>query len=104
LVFSLLFKMKDVITAIITMRIMVQFVSQSVGVLYWHYTRPNDVRPYRMWLYPLPAVIGIIIWLFILFTSPWKFIAAALGIIVTGMLIYFLVINKSAAKRQVHQI
>ena len=71
-IFSLLFKMKDVITAIIVMRIIVQFVGQSSGVIYWHITKPNDVRPYKMLLYPLPAVIGIIIWLFILFTSPWN--------------------------------
>ena len=98
-IFSLLFKMKDVITAIIVMRIIVQFVGQSSGVIYWHITKPNDVRPYKMFLYPLPAVIGIIIWLFILFTSPWKFIGIASGIIIAGIIIYFLIIIPQKAKQ-----
>ena len=88
LVFSLLFKMKEVITAIITMRIIVQFIGQSVGVLYWHLHKPDDERPYKMWLFPIPAVAGIIIWLFILFTSPRGYIAAAAGIILVGVVVY----------------
>ena len=91
-IFSLLFKMKNVITAIIVMRIIVQFVGQTTGLLYWHLNKPDDVRPYKMFLYPLPAVIGIIIWLFILFTSPWGYIAGAGGIIVTGIIVYSLII------------
>jgi amino acid transporter len=90
--FSLLFKMKEVITAIITMRIIVQFVGQSAGVMYWHLKKPADLRPYKMWLYPLPAVIGIIIWLFILFTSPWLYIAAAAAIISAGIVVFYTVI------------
>jgi len=98
-IFSLLFKLTDVITAILTMRIMVQFVGQSVGVLYWHWLKPNEDRPYRMKLFPLPAVIGIIIWLFILFTSPWPFIAGAAGIIAAGVMIYFFVIERQKSKQ-----
>jgi amino acid transporter len=93
-IFSLLFKLTDVITAILTMRIVVQFVGQSVGVLYWHWLKPNEDRPYRMKLFPLPAVAGIIIWLFILFTSPWPFIVGATGIIAAGAIIYFTIIER----------
>jgi len=97
-IFSLLFKMKEVITAIITMRIIVQFVGQSAGVLYWHWKKPADERPYKMWLFPLPAIIGIIIWLFILFTSPWIYIAGAAGIILAGIVIYLTIIEPQKAK------
>jgi fructoselysine transporter len=92
LVFSLLFKMKEVITAIITMRIIIQFIGQSAGVMYWHLRKPNDLRPYKMWLYPIPAVIGIIIWLFILFTSPWIYIASAAAIISAGVIVFYTII------------
>lgn len=95
-IFSLLFKMKEVITAIITMRIIVQFIGQSVGVIYWHLTKPADTRPFKMWLYPMPAVIGIIIWLFILFTSPWVYIAGAGGIILAGVIIFNLLLLKKS--------
>jgi len=98
-IFSLLFKLTDVIIAILTMRIIVQFVGQSTGVLYWHWSKPKEARPYKMKLFPLPAIIGIIIWLFILFTSPWPFIAGAAGIILVGVLMYFFIIEPQKAKK-----
>lgn len=89
-VFSLLFKMKDVITAIIVMRILVQFVSQAVGVIIWHIQKPQDSRPFKMPFFPLPAIISIIIWLFIFFSSEWKFIGLALAIILSGVVMFYI--------------
>lgn len=88
-IFSLLFKMEAAITAIIVMRILIQFLSQSVGLIRWHKLQPKDPRPYRMPLYPLPAVISIGIWLFIFLSSPLPFIGFALGIIVLGVALFF---------------
>jgi len=98
-IFSLLFKLTEVITAVLTMRIIVQFVGQTSGVLYWHWTKPKDERPYKMRLFPLPAVIGIIIWLFILFTSPWIYIVGAAVIIALGIVMYVTIIEPQKAKR-----
>jgi len=98
-VFSLLFKLSDVITTILTMRIVVQFIGQSAGVMYWHKKKPHDIRPYKMWLYPLPAVIGIIIWLFILFTSKWQFIVFAAITIAAGITVFYLVMWPREKKR-----
>ncbi len=89
--FSLLFKMSHVIAAIITVRILIQFVSQAVGVILWRLREPSDRRPFRMPLFPLPAILSILIWLFILFTSEWYFILGAFGIIGLGVLIFFLI-------------
>jgi fructoselysine transporter len=87
-IFSLLFKMKEVITAIITMRILIQFISQAIGIIIWHRTKPDEERPFRMPLFPIPAILSIIIWLFIFFSSDWIFIAFAGGIIVIGIGLY----------------
>jgi amino acid transporter len=87
-VFSLLFKMKEVITAIITMRILIQFVSQAVGIIAWHIQKKNEPMPYKMPLFPIPAIISICIWLFILLSSEAKFIGFALGIILIGLILY----------------
>lgn len=89
-VFSLLFKMKDVITAIIVMRILIQFVSQAVGLIMLRTKKETTPAPYKMPLFPIPAVISIIIWLFILFTNDWKFIFYAFGIIISGTILFFI--------------
>ena len=90
--FSLLFKLKEVITAIITMRILIQFLSQAVGLILWR-RREKGVRTqgWRMPLYPLPAIVSMIIWLFIFCSSDWIFIGAAGGIILTGMLLFAII-------------
>ncbi|MFN8283600.1 MAG: APC family permease [Chitinophagales bacterium] len=88
--FSLLFKMKEIITAIIIMRILIQFISQSVGLILLH-TRKKEMQfPYKMPLFPLPALIGIAVWIFIFFSAEWKFILFALGIILSGIILYFI--------------
>lgn len=87
-VFSLLFKMKEVITAIIVMRILIQFVSQAVGVIIWHYQRRDEDRPFKMPLFPLPALLSIIIWLFIFFTNETRFMLFAAGIIASGLFLF----------------
>lgn len=88
LVFSLLFKMKEVITAIITMRILIQFISQAVGIIIISLKEPKAQRTFKMPLFPIPAIISIIIWLFIFFSSEWQFIAFAFGIIAVGILLF----------------
>ncbi|HRG87578.1 MAG TPA: amino acid permease, partial [Chitinophagales bacterium] len=87
--FSLLFKMKEVITAIIIVRIIIQFLSQSVGILLYHQKYKEEKFPFRMWLYPLPALIGIGVWVFIFFSADWIFIGGALGVIALGCLVYW---------------
>ena len=89
-IFSLIFKLGDVIIAILTMRILVQFASQAIGLIAWHYRHKESRMPYRMPLFPLPAVISIIIWLFIYFTSDSKYILSSLGIIGAGIIAFYI--------------
>lgn len=88
--FSLLFKMKEVITAIIIVRIFIQFLSQSVGILLYHQKYKEEKFPFRMWLYPLPALIGIAVWLFIFSSAEWPYIAGAFGVIALGTVAFYL--------------
>ncbi len=88
--FSLLFRLGEVITAILTMRILVQFVSQAVGVISWHYKTPDEERPYKMPLFPIPAILSIIIWMYIYSCINIKYIAYSLCAVGLGIIVYFL--------------
>ncbi len=88
-IFSLLFKMQQVITAIIVMRILVQFIAQSAGLLFYHSQHKTEVFPFRMWLYPIPALVAIIIWLFIFFSAQTKFMLGAVCLIAVGGLLFY---------------
>jgi fructoselysine transporter len=87
-VFALLFKMKHVITAIITMRILIQFLSQAAGVMLWR-RRKAEQRAWTMPLFPVPVILSIVIWLFIFFSAEWVYILGALAIIATGAALFW---------------
>jgi fructoselysine transporter len=61
-VFSLLFKLSTVISAILAMRLLVQFIGQAVGVMILRRRWGPARLPYRMWLYPAPAVLTMLGW------------------------------------------
>jgi fructoselysine transporter len=96
-VFSLLFKIKELISALIVMRILIQFVAQAAGLIAFHYRNKNIRLPFRMWLFPLPAVISIFIWLFIFCYSDWQYILIAAGVVLSGITVFLVraSINKS---------
>lgn len=100
-VFSLLFKMKEVITAIIVMRIIVQFLGQSFGILLYHQKNKDEKFPYRMWLYPLPALVGIAVWLFIFFSAERIYMTGAVGVITMGCVAYFIKEKMMRTKQEV---
>ena len=86
------FKLVDVVTALVVIRITIQFLAQIVGLLILRQTRPEMPRPFKMWLYPIPALIAIAGFLYVLFMRPnfQKEIKYAAVLIVIGLLIYFI--------------
>ncbi|MFO0844922.1 MAG: amino acid permease [Gemmataceae bacterium] len=82
------FDLGTVITALITTRILEQFVAQVIGVMVLRRTRPDLPRPFRIWLYPLPCLLALAGWLFVYFTSQWLFILLGLGTLVAGVAVY----------------
>jgi fructoselysine transporter len=85
--FSLLFKLSEVISAILAMRILVQFIGQSVGLLLLHKRQAPATFPYKMPFYPLPLVVAIIMWA-LLFLSTGKIMIWGLVAIATGTVVY----------------
>ena len=78
-----------VIDALLTTRILVQFIGQ-IGALVWlRRTRPDMPRPFRVWLYPLPAFIALAGWIFLLGTSEPVVILFGLATLALGVVVYF---------------
>ncbi|MBS1792246.1 MAG: amino acid permease [Acidobacteria bacterium] len=85
------FKLADVVAALVVIRITIQFLAQIVGLLILRKTRPEMPRPFKMWLYPVPALIAVAGFLYVMFMRPnfEKEIRYAIVLIVVGLLIYF---------------
>src|ERR1700733_11624141 len=85
-------RLRDAIAALVVIRIILQFLVQAVGVVVFRVTRPDVARPFRMWLYPLPALVAVAGFLFILFNREnWqKEIRYAVVILLAGLAIYMI--------------
>jgi basic amino acid/polyamine antiporter, APA family len=85
-------QLKDAIAALVVIRIVVQFIVQAAGVIVLRVRRPDLPRPFRMWFYPLPALIAIAGFLFILFNreNALREVRYAVVILLVGILIYMI--------------
>jgi amino acid transporter len=54
------FSLGEVIAALVVLRILVQFSAQHVGVMWMRRTQPERKRPFRMGLYPLPPLLALV--------------------------------------------
>jgi amino acid transporter len=84
------FSLDVVIDALISTRILVQFIGQILALILLRRRAPDMTRPYRMWLYPLPSIIALIGWVFIFATTPWPVVVLGLGTLALGA-VFFLV-------------
>lgn len=95
-VFSLLFRLHDVISAILAMRILIQFVGQAIGLLLLRSKRKAEEFPFKMPLYPLPVIIAIIMWACILWST-------GLALVLSGLLVTSLGIIAYMVKAQIYR-
>jgi uncharacterized protein YybS (DUF2232 family) len=79
-----------VIDAAVAVRILIQFIGQTVGLHLLRKLRPEVPLPFRMRLYPLPSLVALVGWLFLLATSNWKVLATALGVTASGVPVFLI--------------
>ena len=84
------FSLGTVIDALIVTRIVVQFMGQVVGLILLRRNAPDMPRPYRMWLYPVPALVALVGWLFVFATTQLRVILFGVGVLVLGCLAFLL--------------
>ena len=94
-------RLADVIAALVVIRILLQFIVQAVGVMVLRIRRPDMPRPFRMWLYPLPALLAIAGFVFILLARKnfLREIRYAIVILVVGLAIYLCAPGDGASGR-----
>ena len=87
-IFSLLFKLAEVISSILAMRIVIQFIGQAVGVVMLRKRFGEKDLPFKMMLFPLPVILSIVIWAFLFVSTGWFALWGSL-IALCGVGVYF---------------
>jgi amino acid transporter len=82
------FDLSNVITALITTRILEQFIAQVLGVMLLRRTQPELARPFRIWLYPLPCLVALVGWMFVYLTAKPLYIVLGLATLGAGVVVY----------------
>lgn len=73
-----------VITSLIVIRSLVQFIGQNIGLTLLRRNRPDLPSPFKMWFYPLPSIVALAGWSFIFVTSR-QFMLLGAAFLVTGV-------------------
>ena len=84
-----LFPLDVVIDALITSRILIQFIGQIFAVELLRRRRPEMPRPFRIWFYPVPALVALVGWIFVFATTPPRIILFGLGTLSLGLVAFF---------------
>ena len=87
-----LLRLADVIAALVVIRILLQFIVQAIGVMVLRHRQPDLPRPFRMWLYPLPPLMAIAGFLYILLARKdfLREIKYAIVIVIVGLAVYLI--------------
>ena len=85
-----LFTLVQIITGLILVRILVMFVGQIIGLLLLRRRHPETPRPFRMWLYPVPALFAMLSWIYIFSVQAfepdgWRYMLYVVAVIASGV-------------------
>jgi amino acid transporter len=84
------FSLADVIAALVVLRIIVQFAMQHIGVMVLRVRRPEMPRPFRIWLYPLPPVLALCGFAYVVMarTNALREVALATVVVAVGCVVF----------------
>jgi amino acid transporter len=93
------FSLGEVIAALVVVRIVTQFSLQHVGVMLLRKRRPEMQRPFRMWLYPLPPIVALVGFGYIVFVRRGSAtdLMLAGAVVLVGTVVYVLRGDRNAA-------
>ena len=72
-------------------QIVFQFIPQMFAVFAMRLYRKKIQLPYKMWLYPLPAIVALIGWIYVAITPDQRqYLGTAIILFLVGLGLYFL--------------
>jgi amino acid transporter len=85
------FSLERLVSALMIIQIVFQFIPQIFAIYAIRKYRKEIHRPYGMWLYPLPAIIALIGWIYVAATPDQRqYLGTALILLLVGLGAYFL--------------
>ena len=84
------FSLGQLVSWLIQVQILLQFVWQCAAVILLRRYRPDIPKPFRMWLYPLPALVSLAMWLYIFASAPAAGVVFSVAFLAVAVGAYFI--------------
>jgi amino acid transporter len=95
-VFCLL-PLPKVVQGLVSIRVLIPFIAQVIAAVILRAREPERPRPFRMWLYPLPAIVALGLWTYVAWSPQKGLKIGALFVMAAGCL--FFVAREALLKR-----
>lgn len=85
----------QILNWLILVQILQQFIWQCAGVILLRRYRKDIPQPFTMWLYPVPALVSLALWLYIFFTGPVAGMLFSVGFLLVSVAAYYLFVERN---------
>lgn len=79
----------DIVKGIVTIKSIIPFMAQIIGAVLLRVREPERPRPFKMWLYPLPAIVAFGLWVKAALSPEKGLKWGALFVLGAGVLFFF---------------
>jgi amino acid transporter len=90
------FSLGQIVSWLILVQIASQFIWQCAGVILLRRCRKDVPHPFVMWLYPIPALVALALWIYVFVSAPVSGMLFAAGVVSAGIAGYFLFTGAAA--------
>jgi amino acid transporter len=81
-------RLNEVIGSLIATRVLIQYLPQTMGFFVLRYRSPDLPRPFKMWFYPVPGIVSLCGWIYVLATAAARSLVFAFAVFAVGTAAY----------------
>ena len=82
------FSLGQLVGWLMQVQILLIFVWQCAAVMLLRRYRPDIRQPFTMWLFPLPAIVSLLLWVYVFLTGPREGVVFAFGVLGASIAAY----------------
>ena len=91
------FSLGQLVSWLLQVQILLQFVWQCAAVILLRRYRPDVAKPFRMWLYPVPALVSLALWIYVFASAPLGGMIFSAAFLVLAVATYMLFERRTRA-------
>jgi amino acid transporter len=80
--------LNEVIGSLVATRVLIQYLPQTLGFFLLRFRSPDLPRPFKMWFYPVPGIVSLCGWVYVLATAAARSLIFAFAIFAVGTAAY----------------